>query len=160
MKGETDQSDHSAAVVAEGYGFVEFATLAFTDERRFALAVRDERVAALDHAVYLWSIDDKIVRVGSTKGSLLLRSRQTENWLNGLISGKATRKSAERLQRDRADAENWQRGLQGANEAVARCFGRSGTVVETPMGQVNAYLAEENWLIERFRPELNRSKFR
>ncbi len=57
------------------------------------------------------------------------------------------------------DAKRWALRLKDAN-AVAEVYGRSGTIVTTPLGEINVYLSEENWLLEQFKPPLNNSYFR
>ncbi len=66
-----------------------------------------------------------------------------------------------RLEDELVDANRWLRWLgKGNNGKPAEIWGRSGTMVRTPVGEINTYLSEENVLLSRFKPPLNNSHYR
>ncbi len=158
--GKRSLSRENAAATAKLFGFVEFATLSLRADGLLDMTITCPETASTDRALYFWAINDEIMRVGSSKSTLLSRTKQTVGWLNGFLNGTARRKSAEQRAKQLADAKNWQRFIGSSPTKTAICFGRRGSMVQTPMGKINSYLSEENWLIERLQPPLNRSKFR
>lgn len=139
---------------------VHFADLYFDENGLLEIQWTNETAAQSERAIYAWFIDEKLVRIGSSKGKLFYRTKQTKGWLNGFYRGNPNRKKDSRYKSNLNDANNWRNALSHSEEKVARCYGRTGQFVETPIGPVNTYLAIENVLIERHKPMLNRSSHR
>jgi hypothetical protein len=118
------------------------------EENQFHVELTDLETTALERCVYAFTIDDEIVRVGSSKAPLRTRfatwRRDVSKALNGL-------KSATPLD----EGVRWREALDGRNHGVI--YARPGATVHTPLGEISAYLDEECVLIARYKPRLNRS---
>lgn len=75
------------------------------------------------------------------------------------MNGTAKIADPKALEKKTADANRWRDRL-APDGAEAVIWGRGGTVVRTPVGLVNVFLAEEHYLLARHMPPLNVGKFR
>jgi len=141
-----------------GFGLVKFAEMTIRNDAA-AVNFIDEPTAAATCAIYCWIIDGEIVRIGSSKQSLKKRIIGTGRWIETRLQGTARISDPGTKEKETDDAKRWALRLKDAN-AVAEVYGRSGTIVTTPLGEINVYLSEENWLLEQFKPPLNNSYFR
>ena len=97
----------------------------------------------LEKAVYVWLAEDgEVMRVGASKRPLNARLREYVRDVSNALQGDYRRTSE-------ASAQLWRRKARG------KIIAREGTVVETPVGPVNVYLAEELALIEKYDPPSN-----
>ena len=110
----------------------------------------DEKHLQLEQMIYIHTIDEKIVRVGSSKNKLKSRMRSWERDVTKALNGQ---KSSTPLW----ESQKWREIL---NNKKGVLYGRQGTTVKTPAGEFNSYLSEESYLIGKFTPKMNRSKHR
>jgi len=110
----------------------------------------EEKYSSLLEAIYIHTIDDEIVRVGSSKNKLKTRMKSWERDVSKSLKGQ---KSSTPLW----EGEIWNKILKNK---VGTFYAREGTVVTTPCGKMNSYLTEESYLIGKFFPKMNRSKHR
>ena len=133
------------AAILQAYGLREIGTV-HIQENRFTMSFVDERALKEERCIYAFLVDEEIVRVGSSKARL---SRRMSAWQRDVSAALDGRRSPTPL----AEAEQW-RQLLAVGEG--RIFSRRGTMVNTPIGLVSAYLAEEAALIDRHSPVLCR----
>jgi hypothetical protein len=96
--------------------------------------------------VYAFVVGDEIVRVGSSKDRLAKRFRRWESDVTNALQGLKSDTPPE-------EAKGWKDLL---SKAVGRVFARPGTLVTTPVGEINTYLAEETALIAKHTPRFCR----
>ena len=110
----------------------------------------DEKYLELEKMIYIHTIDNEIIRVGSSKNKLKIRMKSWERDVSKSLNGE---KSSTPLW----ESKMWDNLLK---DKVGILFGRKGTIVSTPVGEFNSYLSEESFLIGKFLPKMNRSKHR
>ena len=110
----------------------------------------EEQFGEMDQCIYIHVIDNKIVRVGSSKNKLKSRMKSWERDVSKALNGE---KSSTPLW----EAELWRKKL---NNKKGDLYFRQGWITKTPIGKFNSYLSEESYLIGKFQPEMNRSKHR
>lgn len=128
--------------------FRHVGTVALRDGA-FVTDLHDERTAHTEGCLYAFVIGDEIVRIGSTKGPLRKRIRSYDGYITRALNGQPS-------QTPQWEAAAWRERLLAAG-GWGEIWARQGWQVETPVGNVNAYIAEEYVLLERFAPPLNRS---
>ena len=104
----------------------------------------------LEKMIYIHTINNKIVRIGSSKNKLKNRMRA---WERDVSKSLNYQKSSTPFW----EAEKWKELLENQKGIL---YGRQGSIVKTNAGVFNSYLSEESYLIGRFAPEMNRSKHR
>ncbi len=134
----------------KSYGFKRVGKL-FIKESRFIVEIEDEETTNLEKTIYVFVIDKKIMRIGSSKGVLKRRFRSWERDVTKRLQGCES-------STPQWEAEKWQVFLQEHGEGIV--FARQGTEVRTLIGTFLSYLDEESILIGRHLPPLNRSKHR
>jgi hypothetical protein len=144
-------------IILKQYGLVQCAKFQIIDKTKCEVEILDETICSTDRAIYVWMIDDKIVRIGSSKGILKNRLTNHGKWIEKRLKNPESFQN-ERGRKELADAHRWLDALISCKVAIA--WGRSGTIVNTPVGELNTYLAEENFLLEKHKPPLNNSHFR
>jgi hypothetical protein len=131
----------------EKYGLKPVAKF-WIEADQFHIELTDLETTALERCVYAFTLEDEIVRVGSSKAPLKTRfgawRRDVSKALKGL-------KSATPID----EGLRWREALHG--RASGTIYARAGTMVDTPLGTISAYLDEECVLIARYKPKLNRS---
>jgi len=143
----------------ESYGFVKLASLGLSPDGEASISILDPSLCASPKGIYAWIIGDVLARIGSTQAPLADRARQQGRWITLRLQNKSKLKNMQRRERELADALRW-KALLDANAGQGEMWGRPGTVVTTPVGEISTYLAEENVLLRRHRPPLNNSHFR
>jgi hypothetical protein len=112
----------------------------------FRVTLTNQAVAHEDRCIYAFVLNDEILRIGSCKSTLGIRMKSWQRDVSGALQ---RRKSPTSL----AEAESWRETL-GTDRATI--FARPGTQIETAVGRISAYLAEETALIERHKPRFCR----
>lgn len=112
----------------------------------------NENASRLERCIYAIVIGEDIVRIGGSKSPLKCRIRRYPADINKSLAktvedGKGT---------PRWEAESWRSRLQ-EHDKPGLVWARQGTTVESPIGTINIYLSEEQYLLEKFNPPLNRS---
>jgi hypothetical protein len=110
----------------------------------------EKKYFSLQNVIYIHTIEDEIIRVGSSKNKLKSRMLSWERDVSKSLKGQ---KSSTPLW----EGELWNKILKNK---VGTFYAREGTVVTTPCGKMNSYLSEESYLIGKFLPKMNRSKHR
>jgi hypothetical protein len=110
----------------------------------------EKKYFLLQNVIYIHTIEDEIIRVGSSKNKLKSRMLSWERDVSKSLKGQ---KSSTPLW----EGELWNKILKNK---VGTFYAREGTVVTTPCGKMNSYLSEESYLIGKFLPKMNRSKHR
>ena len=110
----------------------------------------DQKYASLEQMIYVHTIDDEILRVGSSKNKFKSRIKSWERDVSKSLKGE---KSSTPLW----EGKIWNTILKNK---IGVLYGRKGTMIETPCGKINSYLTEESFMIGKFQPKMNRSKHR
>jgi hypothetical protein len=142
----------------EAYGMAKFGELRLAGNT-LAVSFTDDRMAEVARGIYAWVIDRKIVRIGSSRAPLRNRTNDHAKWIERRLCGLAKISDPKKLQGQLQDALRWKTAMETCG-SYAEVWGRQGTVVDSPLGPINIYLAEENFLLERHRPPFNNSHFR
>ena len=109
-----------------------------------------EKFNELEKMIYIHTIDNEIVRIGSSKNKLKVRMR---SWERDVSKSLDKRNSSTPIWEGQA----WRELLKNKKGVL---YGRQGSMVKTDAGLFNAYLSEESYLIGKFSPIMNRSKHR
>ncbi len=147
-----------ASSILHSYQFVPFAEMSLHNNHAI-MKITNSQIAQQVKGIYAWVYDEEIVRIGSSKDSLEKRILGHGRWIEMRLQGITKVSNPERVQKELADAQRW-RSLLENEGSKATVWGRSGTIVTSPIGELNIYLAEENKLLERHKPPLNNSFFR
>ena len=110
----------------------------------------DEEVLSLDKMIYIHTIDNEILRVGSSKNQLKYRMRE---WERDVTKSLKNQKSNCPV----SEGEKWNKLLKNK---IGILYGRQGTLLKTPIGEINIYMSEESYLIGKHLPEMNRDRSR
>ena len=145
-----DVNRENARSTLEGYGFKKCAEF-FLREDDFVIEGLTPECGEIEKVLYVFVIDDKIVRIGSSKAKLASRM---VSWSRDV--SKAFRGQFKPTPED--EARKW-RTLLGQH-GRGTIYARQGHQVTTPIGTFPAYLDEESLLIGKFRPPLNRNMHR
>ncbi len=109
-----------------------------------------DKFNGLEKMIYIHTINNEIVRIGSSKNKLKNRMRA---WERDVSKSLNNQKSSTPLW----EAEKWKELLKNQKGIL---YGRQGSTVKTNAGVFNSYLSEESYLIGKFSPKMNRSKHR
>lgn len=139
-------------------GFKKFAKFQIQDDLTSKLKFLDNNTADEKRAIYAWVIDGKIVRIGCCQSTLRERISVAARWMELRLLGKSKVKNEIRRAKELKDAKRWENILWEKGK-FAEVWGRGGTIADTPVGKINIYLAEENVLLQKFKPPLNNSHF-
>lgn len=112
----------------------------------FRIQIDDNEAVRKEKCIYAFVVNDEIVRIGSSKAALRTRFTAWQRDVSNALQG---RKSPT----PQSECEGWREVLDGTKGTV---FARQGSFVETPVGEINAYLAEEAALIAKHRPRFCR----
>ena len=129
-------------------GFYKVGTFYIKDQK-FVIDL-EKKYSSLQEVIYVHTIDDEIIRVGSSKNILKSRMKSWERDVSKSLKGQ---KSSTPLW----EGEIWNKILKNK---VGTFYAREGTIVTTPCGKMNSYLTEESYLIGKLLPKMNRSKHR
>ena len=130
-------------------GFIPVAYF-YVKDRQYIIDMTNEECLDWTESIYAHTIDDKIVRIGSSKNKLKSRFR---SWERGVTKALNSQPSST----PRWEAFLWEKML---SEKQGVLYAKKGDIVETSVGKINTYLSEESYLIGKHLPEMNRSKHR
>lgn len=151
-KDERPSSTFESAKTLSGYGFKKIASVRLVDNQ-FSISLSDATAGDWTCTIYAFTIDDEIVRIGSSKGKLRSRLSNWEKHVTASLNGdhRATPKE---------EAELWRSEL--ATHGVGSVWAREGTRFSTRISEqpISGYQDEESELIARHMPRLNRGKHR
>jgi len=131
----------------EKYGMRRIASVRIS-ENTFIIEVIDDETSLQEGCIYAFTIDDEIVRVGSSAGPL---RRRLSAWMRDVSRSLRGEKSATPLD----EGERWRKELSDGH--IGAIYARRGTLIATPIGEFTSHLDEERILITRHKPRLNRS---
>jgi|TARA_B100001142_G_scaffold139506_1_gene141041 hypothetical protein len=117
----------------------------FIKNKQFIVECGDEFLL-LKKMIYIHTIDDEILRVGTSKKELKTRMRE---WERDVTKSLNNQKSNCPI----SEGKKWNELL---TNKIGILYGRQGTIVKTPVGEINTYLSEESYLIRKYRPKMNR----
>ena len=103
-----------------------------------------------EKSIYIHTIDDQIMRIGSSKNKLKIRFR---SWERDVTKTLQFKNSSTPLW----EAMEWERLLENKKGVL---YAKKGDVLQTSVGEISTYLSEESYLIGKYLPKMNRSKHR
>jgi len=127
------------------YGMKHIGTIRI-DGDDFRFIFHDPKMLLLDGCIYAYVVGEEIVRIGSCKSTLNVRMQSWQRDVSKALRGSKSPTPQE-------EAATW-RELLADHEG--QIYARQGTIVETPVGRISVYLAEEAALIARHKPRLCR----
>lgn len=130
-------------------GFIPVASFR-VEKRQYIIEMTDEECLDWTESIYIHTIDDEIVRVGSSKNKLKIRFR---GWERGVTKALEYKASSTPLW----EATEWEKMLKDKSGIL---YAKRGDMVQTSVGKINTYLSEESYLIGKHLPKMNRSKHR
>ncbi len=133
------------------YGMQRVARLELVDSTTVKTTIEVPEAAVWECTIYAIVFNGIIERVGSSKGKLQARVRQTDRYLTNFLSGKCPPQN----QRETA---LWRDCF--AQHGIGLLYARVGPMVTTEFGTYNDYLAVENVLLGRYDTKLNNSHHR
>jgi hypothetical protein len=120
--------------------FVSIGTVEIIGDE-FIIKVDDQEVVKQDCCVYVFVVDDKVLRIGSSKAPLRSRFKTWERDVSKALKGIKSSTSQE-------EASDWREALK---QGAGTVFARRGALILTPVGEICAYLSEESHLIGYFK---------
>ena len=130
-------------------GFIPVAY--FTVEKnQYIIEMTNDECLDWIESIYVHTIDNEILRVGSSKNKLKTRFR---SWERGVTKALEFKNSSTPL----SEAMEWKKIL---NNKKGVLYAKRGDIVQTSVGKINTYLSEESFLIGKHLPKMNRSKHR
>jgi len=145
--------------ILKKYAMRPFAIMRLVNGNECQVEITDDNGADIERGIYAWVIGGQIARIGSNKNTLRSRTMGTGRWITMRLQKITKVSNPNRVKAEYEDAMRWKTMLD-TNGLAAETWGRVGTIVTTPVGDLNTYLAEENLLLERHKPPLNNSHFR
>lgn len=121
----------------------------FIKDKKFIVEC-DEEFLSLDKMIYIHTIEGEILRVGTSKNEL--RSRM-KSWETDVTKSLNNQKSGTPL----LEGKEWNKLLKNK---IGILYGRQGTVIKTPVGEINIYLSEESYLIGKHQPKMCKDRSR
>lgn len=128
-----------------GYGLNVAGSVRIENDE-FLIDVSDHNLVREERCIYAYVAADEIVRIGSSKAPLSIRLGA---WRRDVTNALQGRKSPT----PKAESDGWRSVLSAGPGLI---LARVGTIVTTPVGEINAYLAEEAALIAKHRPRFCR----
>ena len=110
----------------------------------------DEEFLSLKKMIYIHTIDGEILRVGSSKNELKHRMR---SWERDVTRSLNNEESGTPI----LEGQEWNKLLKNKTGIL---YGRQGTVIKTPVGEINIYLSEESYLIGKHQPIMCKDRSR
>ncbi len=108
----------------------------------FRINLHDASLLSAVECVYAFTVEDEVVRVGSSKAPLGKRFKAWERDVSRALNGLPSPTS-------QLEADGWRARL---SVSAGKVYARPGTLVCTPVGTFRAYLDEERALIQELRP--------
>lgn len=139
------------------YQFIEIGIISVPDSATFKIELTLKDAAEWERAIYIFLLDNEIVRVGSSKGKLGSRIKQ---W-NRDVTNALLRINAQPFKYTNTpdwEAHEWKKALETHKSGMV--YAREAHLVTTPIGSFKTYMDEESILINRHKPRLNRHKNR
>lgn len=134
-----------AGQILRSYGMWQIARF-FLRDAAFVIELSDTLAADLPASIYVFVIDDEIVRVGCSAAPLKVRFGRWQGDVTAAMNG---RRSSTPL----SEAAKWKRRLEDFGEG--KIFARQACEVTSAIGSFRAMLDEERVLIARHRPPMN-----
>jgi hypothetical protein len=139
-----------ARVRLEQYGFRKVADVHLRDNA-FFIENLEPTIGETERVVYVFALGDKIVRIGSSSKPFRFRVLAWERDVSARLQGRGSSTT-------QAESDAWRRWFD--KYEVGQLYARAGTQVSTPIGVISSFLDEENVLLGRYKPPLNRSHHR
>jgi hypothetical protein len=121
----------------------------FLRNERFTIELYQPASGVMAEAIYAFVINDEIMRIGTAEESLNKRLKNWEQSVTGALRGGET-------QTPNCEAREWKRCLDAFGHGLI--FARPADEVTTRVGTFRAMLDEERFLIDLFKPPMNRSR--
>ena len=141
--------------ILQAYGMRAIALVSLPKPTRFVVELTDLGAGSWTQAIYAFLIGEEICRIGSSKGRLETRMR---SWSRDLTRRLSDMTAETKMATSAVEAARWRERLERCGPGLV--LARPGTVIDTPIGRISAYLDEESVLIGRHCPALNNSKHR
>ena len=110
----------------------------------------DQKHSTSEKMIYIHVIDNEIVRVGSSKNKFKYRMERWEKDITRLLNNKKHDSSVN-------EGDEWVNLL---NNRIGTLYGRRGSSINTPVGEINIYLSEESYLIGKHQPIMCKDRSR
>jgi hypothetical protein len=133
------------------YQMRRVARIELVDAMTARTTVEVPEAAGWECTVYAIVFGDRIERIGSSKGLLGRRCKQTDYYLTKFLRGNSPPQNQREL-------PIWRECFE--RHAIGIIHAKIGPMVTTEFGTYNDYLAIENILLSRHKPRLNNSLFR
>lgn len=133
------------------YGMQRVAQMELVNATTVRTTMELTEASGWEHTIYAIVFNGVIERIGSSKGTLQARCRQTDRYLTNFLNGKCP-------PQNQRETVIWRECF--AEHGVGILYARVGPMVTTEFGTYNDYLAIENVLLGRYRPRLNNSHHR
>jgi len=130
-------------------GFIPVASFT-VEKRQYIIEMTNDDCLDWIESIYVHTLDDEIIRIGSSKNKLKLRFR---SWERGVTKALEFKNSSTPM----SEAIQWERMLKNKKGIL---YAKKGDMVQTSVGEINTYLSEESYLIGKHLPKMNRSKHR
>jgi len=130
-------------------GFIPVASFR-VEKKQYIIEMTNHECLDWVESIYVHTINNEIVRVGSSKNKLKTRFR---GWERGVTTALEHAKSSTPLW----EAMEWEKMLKDTRGIL---YAKRGDIVQTSVGKINTYLSEESFLIGKYLPKMNRSKHR
>ena len=130
-------------------GFIPVASFT-VEKKQYIIEITHTECLDWEKSIYIHTIDDQIMRIGSSKNKLKIRFRSWERGVTKALEFKASSTPM-------WEAMEWERLLENKKGIL---YAKKGDVLQTSVGEISTYLSEESYLIGKYLPKLNRSKHR
>ena len=133
------------------YGMQRVARMELLNPIAVRTTIEVPEAADWECTIYAIVFNDIIERIGSSKGKLQARCRQTDRYLTNFLNGKCP-------PQNQRETVIWRECF--AQYGIGTLYARVGPMVTTDFGTYNDYLAVENVLLGRYDTRLNNSHHR
>ena len=130
-------------------GFIPVAYFTIK-KKQYIIEMTHDECLDWEKSIYIHTIDDQIMRIGSSKNKLKIRFR---SWERGVTRTLQFKNSSTPLW----EAMEWEKLLKNKKGVL---YAKKGDVLQTSVGEISTYLSEESYLIGKYLPKMNRSKHR
>lgn len=100
----TDNNFQSGSELAKGYGMAPICEFGIAEDGSCSLNITDAVVARQPCGLYIWLIDDEIVRIGSSKAPLIERMKAHSRWMELRLLGQCRVSDPEQLKKQTHEA--------------------------------------------------------
>lgn len=156
---ERCSSTDTASVTLSSYGFSRVARWQRRDDR-FCIFERQDDIMQQVGCVYAFVINDEIVRIGSSKGTLENRMNSWQKDVSKAFENDFFTPNGRARSTKEDEIKLWIDVL--AAYQVGDVWARQGTPFKSPISEtvLHAYQDEESFLIARHQPRFNRGSHR